>query len=95
LKRDLLLLYLSIIGFKNVLLDHSMGVEERAIEGDAVAHHLEKPIAFLIKSWDNYSLETSKASPDGQSDKPARQATAHSTARTTPLIPQSTIRRER
>jgi hypothetical protein len=56
-KRELLALYLAIIAFKNLLLDHPMGVEERAIESDAMAHYFKISVSFFIKCWDDYSFE--------------------------------------
>jgi len=36
------------IGFENVLLHHPLGVEEGAVDGDAVAHDVEEAVAVVV-----------------------------------------------
>ena len=37
------------IGFENILLYHSVGIKEGAVEGYAVGHHVDEAVPVLIK----------------------------------------------
>src|SRR5215468_3442140 len=39
------------IGVGDVLLDHALGVEEGAVDGDGVEHHFQVFFAFVVEEW--------------------------------------------
>lgn len=38
------------VGFQYVLLDHALGVKERAVQGDGVAHHGDEAVVLAVEA---------------------------------------------
>ena len=41
------------VGFHHVLLEHSLRIKKRAVEGDAVPHDLDEPVPVERNQWND------------------------------------------
>ena len=48
---------LSEISFQNVLLNHPMGIEERAVESHGVQHDIDETVALVVKHGNDHVLQ--------------------------------------
>src|SRR6516162_1666241 len=48
---------LAEVGVGDVLLNHTLGVEERAVDGDGVLHNAQEPVALVVKHGQDDMLE--------------------------------------
>ncbi len=49
--------FLPEISVQNILLHHSLCVEERAVKCDRMSHYVDEPVSVLIKHGDNDLLQ--------------------------------------
>ncbi len=47
---------LAQVSVGNILLNHALGVEERAVDGDGVLHHFQPAMAAFVVHRKNHAL---------------------------------------